>query len=74
MPKVRAGDKFAELDEAEREAVLAFRELAVKLGRAVSLSLVAALASGGTEDEAIAAADRAWTALADRIIEFALED
>lgn len=62
------------MSEEDQEAIAAFRSMAIDFGRAVSLSCVAAVAKPSIEDEAIAAADAAWTKLADKIIDFAMSD
>lgn len=64
-------DKFK---EDEKEAIEDFREVAVQLGHAIGLSVIAGTCKSSVEDEAIAAADKAWTELADKVIEFAMED
>lgn len=61
-------------DNRDEEAVAQIRDIAVQLGRAISLSCIAAVARPSIEDEAIAAMDRAWIDLADKIIDFAMED
>jgi hypothetical protein len=70
---VRKTDKFADLPEEDREAVELFRSLARDLGRAISLSCVAATCNRARPHATLKAAE-AWTELADRIIEFAMED
>lgn len=53
------------------------RKIAQLAGRAISLSVVAAQTRGSystVEDEAIAAMDRAWSKLADSVIEFAEDE
>lgn len=61
------------LSEVSAEALAVTRGLAVSLGRAISLSVVAGTCHASVEDHALECADAAWTALADKIITFALE-
>lgn len=61
------------LPEDVRESVHMARSIAVDVGRALSLTIVAALAPETTTDEAIAAMDKSWRELADKIMLFALD-
>lgn len=69
-------DPFADIDtdELDEKAIAFARQLAKKVGRAISLSVVAATAGPRVEDHAIEAADNAWDDVAVDIIKFALED
>lgn len=61
-------------EATDQEAVEFIREFAVEVGRAVSLSMVAATAGPRVEDHAIQSADEAWRAIADKLILFAMQD
>jgi hypothetical protein len=54
-----------------REEVVQLREIMVQLGRALCLSIATAASSDRTLDDALAAQDRAWTTLADKVATFA---
>lgn len=55
-------------EELDRQAL---RAIAVQIGRALSLTVIAATAKSSIEDEAIAAMDRQWEKVADLLIAFA---
>lgn len=64
------------LSEDDLKHAVEVRGIAVLLGRALSLTIMAgSLPPGDTnEDRAISAMDGAWEKLADKIIQFALEN
>jgi hypothetical protein len=54
----------------DHESIIEIHRLAVQLSRAVALSAVVAISGERVEDEAIAAADRAWVELVDDLMLF----
>lgn len=61
--------KQADADEIGQEFL---REIARLVGRAISLSVISAMASDRIEDHAIEKMDEAWTLLADKVIAFGM--
>lgn len=62
------------IDEEEAQTKEDIRGISKAIGRALCLILIAANAPSSVEDDAIAAMDDAMEELADRLIDFAMED
>lgn len=62
------GGRMSVMQENDKRDV---RRIAVRLGRALALTIMAAQTNERMEDEAIAAMDRAWEHFADKFMDFA---